>query len=248
MKNEKVSVIVPLYNYANYIGMCIESVKNQDYDNWELIVVDDFSTDNSYKEAKKYECKNIQIMKMHSNQGYSAAKNAGIISSTGAFIVPLDADDMLTLDSLSVRVSAIENGNFDFVHGEAVNIQGKTTLNDAYSLNLDKSKKVKARIHAQGVIYRRGIHIKYGLYDENLRSRSDKEMWLRLFDKGYGRKDVSKKKIQNIVAYYRIHEQAMHHKRHFNKKLQKKLSRQLEEAYQERYNNINKSNTKFLER
>ena len=73
-------------------------------------------------------------------------------------------------------------------------------------------------------------------------------MWIRLFDKDYRREDVSKKRIPDIVAYYRIHNQAMHHKRSRKPEVQKRLAKQLEEAYQNRKGNINKNNTLFLKK
>ncbi|MFW6130614.1 MAG: glycosyltransferase family 2 protein, partial [Atribacterota bacterium] len=92
--NLLVSVIVPLFNYEKYISDCIVSIKNQDYTNYELIICDDCSTDNSFKIAKKFESKKIKVMRLSKNSGYSVAKNEAIIASRGGLITCLDADDM----------------------------------------------------------------------------------------------------------------------------------------------------------
>ena len=79
MTDPLVSVIVPLYNYDKYIADCVRSVQNQDYSNYELIIVDDCSTDSSYGVAKTFECSNIKVLKMDVNGGYSKAKNSSLI-------------------------------------------------------------------------------------------------------------------------------------------------------------------------
>jgi len=113
---------------------------------------------------------------------------------------------------------------------------------------ITKAKRQNPRIHAQTVMLKREVHQKFGLYDENLRSRSDKEMWWRLF----GKNDqcefkVDKKFIKTDVAYYRWHNQSMMANRRKDPSLQKRLTAQLEAAYNMRQKGITKENTRFLE-
>ena len=249
MKTPLVSVIVPLYNYQQYIGDCIQSIKNQNYSNYELIVIDDCSTDKSFKRAKKHECGNIHVIQTDKNRGYSHAKNEGIIMSNGELITCLDADDLMTKDGISTRVRALQKHNVPFVHAQAVNMFGDMKLKDAYRLVPGKQKK--PRIHAQTVMLRRWVHQKYGLYDENLRSRSDKEMWWRLFDKNKhdrGTLLIKKVFLPHYVAYYRMHNKSMMAMRQRNKKYNIDVTRKLEEAYIVRKRDgISKNNTRFLE-
>ena len=91
--SDLISVVVPLYNYANYIEELILSVKSQDYKNWEIIIADDASTDNPLSVIEKHLCDRIIYHRMPENKGYAAAKNEGIIRSRGKYIVVLDADD-----------------------------------------------------------------------------------------------------------------------------------------------------------
>ena len=244
-----VSVVVPLYNYAKYIKYCIKSILKQDYDNFELIVVDDCSTDDSCKVAKRYECDKVKILKMSKNSGYSAAKNEGIIVSKGEFITCLDADDMFTKNSISSRMNAIFEYGVPFVHANAINVYGDCSLKQAYAIPKKKITRTKARIHAQSVLMARWVHQKYGLYDEKLRARSDKEIWWRLFGK-YDSNDNGKIKkvfIEKDVAYYRQHTKSMMSMRRKNKKYDKNIAKILHQQYELRKKEgITKENTRFL--
>ncbi len=247
MPNPLVSVIIPLFNYERYIGDCIRSIQNQDYKNFELIVSDDCSADSSYQVAKSFECANIKVIRMEANLGYSKAKNEAIIVSQGEFITCLDADDMFTRNSISCRVKAILDQGVAFMHARAVNVRGDITLQQCYDL-VPPYKRETPKVHAQTVMLKRKVHRKFGLYDEGLRSRADKEMWIRLFGKNCaGKHLVSKGSIKNDVAYYRKHKQSMMSKRRKNKKLQMMLTNQLQMAIKMRAKQgITRINTRFL--
>lgn len=92
--NYKISIIVPVYNTEKYISECINSLLSQTYNNYEIIIIDDGSTDNSYKICKDYEKKHKKI-KLYSqkNSGVSSARNLGIKVSSGDFIIFVDSDD-----------------------------------------------------------------------------------------------------------------------------------------------------------
>jgi len=250
MKNKLVSIIVPLYNYSKFIADCINSIKNQNYSNYELIVIDDCSIDNSYEIAKKFECKNIKIMKTELNSGYSKAKNKGIIASQGELITCLDADDLLTRKSISCRVQAFLDNDVSMVHANAIDIKGDISLSDCYKINPKKATRTKARIHAQTVMLDRNVHIRYGLYDEELRSRSDKEMWWRLLGKYKSTEEslVKTMFLKKDVAYYRKHAKSMMSMRRKNKSYDKEVTVILNSNYQMRRDEgINTNNTRFLE-
>ena len=90
--NGKVSVIIPNYNYAQYLGEAIDSVLEQTYKNIEIVVVNNGSTDNSLEVLEKYS-KEISLVNQE-NQGQSGARNAGLEKATGDYIAFLDADDL----------------------------------------------------------------------------------------------------------------------------------------------------------
>lgn len=94
--DEKVSVIVPVYNSAKYLPMCIESILNQTYKNLEIVLVDDGSKDDSLKICNEYACCDHRIKVIHQeNRGVSAARNQGMDHMTGNFFTFVDSDDEL---------------------------------------------------------------------------------------------------------------------------------------------------------
>lgn len=100
MKNEivaKVSIIIPCYNQAEYVGESIESALKQTYENLEIVCINDGSTDNSSEVIKSYaeKYKNIVFLDEKTNRGVCCARNMAIAASSGEYILPLDADDKI---------------------------------------------------------------------------------------------------------------------------------------------------------
>ncbi|MBQ2654249.1 MAG: glycosyltransferase family 2 protein [Methanobrevibacter sp.] len=112
MNNFKVSVIVPVYNCAEYIGATLKSIINQDFDDYEIIVIDDGSTDESLHviNATLKDCGVPYKVVHQSNGGVSVARNHGINISTGEYLVFVDADDYI----LENHLSNLYNENYDF--------------------------------------------------------------------------------------------------------------------------------------
>lgn len=123
----KISVIVPVYNAEKYLDRCIQSVLQQTYPNWELILIDDGSKDESGSIADQYEQTDDRIRVIHQqNAGVSAARNQGLNLATGDYVAFLDADDELTSDCFNklLRV-AIEN-HADIVAGKCSSDRNST--------------------------------------------------------------------------------------------------------------------------
>ena len=116
MMGEKISVIVPVYNVETYLERCVESILHQTYTNFELILINDGSTDSSGQIcddlADQYE--NIKVYHIE-NAGVSNARNIGIQLATGVWITFVDSDDFVTKDYLATLASAVEGGNVGFV-------------------------------------------------------------------------------------------------------------------------------------
>lgn len=97
--SEKVSVIVPVYNVALFVAKCIESIRNSEYQNLEIILIDDGSTDNSGEICDVFAKKDNRIRVIHKrNAGVSAARNTGIEACTRDDICFVDGDDYVILD------------------------------------------------------------------------------------------------------------------------------------------------------
>ena len=115
-----VSIIVPIYNAEKYLDSCIQSVLRQTYTNWELILIDDGSTDKSGRIAEEYGFADERITVFHQkNLGVSLARNQGIGEATGNYVVFLDADDELIEDCLAKTVNIAEETNADVVAGRS---------------------------------------------------------------------------------------------------------------------------------
>ena len=250
MENKNtISVIIPLFNYQKYIKYCLKSCCCQKHEDIEIVVVNDKSTDDSANVVKNFIEKSgekrIVFVELSRNSGYSVAKNEGIIASSGKYIVHLDADDMLTVNSIICRKKILdENPDIKMVHGRAKQFLGEKSyewcLKNHNNLKIDK----KTTIHAQGVMLRRNVYEEYGLYEEKLRSKADKEMWVRIRDIA----NLKIKQIEDVVAYYRFHEDSMMKFREKNKKYNNEIikiyNNQIELRKKE---GITKKNTRFIE-
>lgn len=102
---EKVSIIVPVYNAANYIEQTIQSVLEQDYENWELILVENGSTDDSVAKIQAFDDERIRLIIMDGNAGAANARNEGMRQATGTYVGYVDADDLWRPDKLSRQIA-----------------------------------------------------------------------------------------------------------------------------------------------
>ena len=111
-----VSVIMPVYNTLSFLTTAIESVIHQTYPDWELILIDDGSTDGSEALCDKYAADDPRIHVIHQeNRGVSAARNAGIFAAAGSYLQFLDSDDWLSADALETLVQTISEAGADMV-------------------------------------------------------------------------------------------------------------------------------------
>ena len=136
-----ISVVIPAYNAGQFLDETLESVLSQTYENWECIIVNDGSTDNTESVAKKW-CEKDSRFRLTNkeNGGLSSARNWGIKESKAEYIAFLDADDILTSDSLEVRINVLIEQNVDLV---ATKLQHFT----------DKLPKVSKNNARQDVLY-----------------------------------------------------------------------------------------------
>jgi glycosyltransferase involved in cell wall biosynthesis len=205
----KVSIITPVYNSESFIEETIKSVVNQTYTNWELILIDDSSIDNSISIINSYreEYSNIKLLKNKSNQGAAVSRNKGIEIALGEFIAFLDSDDIWKSNKLEKQIGLMKKEKLDvsFSSYELINEQGKAL-----------SKKVKA---LPRLTYKKLLKCNYignltGVYRvstlgkitvPNLRKRQDWLLWLIALKKT--KKPVIG--IQETLAYYRVREDSI---------------------------------------
>lgn len=138
MQSKKVSVIVPIYNVEKYIGKCVDSIRNQDYPNIEIILVDDGSPDKSPQIIDEMASNDDRIKVIHEkNGGVSSARNRGIAAATGEYIMFVDGDDWVDDDYVSYFVDLIEK------HGCDIGMDKNNYMVEK-TMSADKSYRVSA--------------------------------------------------------------------------------------------------------
>ena len=110
--HNKISIIIPVYNVADYLREALDSVINQTYANWEAICVNDGSTDNSLEILKEYAQKDSRFIIIdQENAGVSKARNVALDNATGEYIMFLDSDDYFKRNALEDALKAIKKDN-----------------------------------------------------------------------------------------------------------------------------------------
>ena len=207
----KFSVIIPSYNRATLIKRAINSVLFQTYTNWELIIIDNESTDNTEEIINKYHDKRIAFLKI-SNKGVIAkSRNLGLKNATGDWIAFLDSDDWWHKEKLSICFKYI-NSNTDLIYHKLIikSRKNKFFLFER-SLNTKKLKKPIARsllingnvINNSSVVIRKNIIDKVkGLSEEfNLVTAEDYNLWLKISNISNNFKFINRN-----LGFYFIHE------------------------------------------
>lgn len=128
-EEDLVSVIMPSYNTASYIEETVQSVLNQTYKNWELIIVDDCSTDETDDILSKFTDERIRIYKNEKNSGAAVSRNKALRESRGRWIAFLDSDDLWCPSKLEKQIAFMEtNGySFSYTNYEEIDAEGKKT-------------------------------------------------------------------------------------------------------------------------
>ena len=198
-------MIIPCYNHGKYLTDAIDSILAQTYPHYEIIVVDDGSTDDSKAVAQKYE--KLKYV-YQSNQGLSAARNTGIDHSSGKYLVFLDADDLLFPDALSVNIKYLQQDEtLAFISGAYVKInekgsiieEGKILTIENYYNQLLHGNFIG--MHAT-VMYSRWV-FDFFRYDILLKACEDYDLYLKIARK------FSVSHHGHMIASYRIHNQNM---------------------------------------
>lgn len=206
----KVSVIIPTYNRADFIGETIESVLKQTYKYFEIIVVDDGSSDNTRSIVEDYITKNPDKIKYfyQDNQGVSAARNAGITRSSGELLYFLDSDDLLIPGCFLLQTKAFDgNPNAGLIYGKTslVDRNGETIRKIFFnrkhrSGNIFEDLLFGSFIHTCASMFRRECLNRVGYFDETIHGSEDWDIYLRIC-KSY---DVLF--IDQVIAEYRYHD------------------------------------------
>lgn len=192
-KNQKISIIMGIYNCEKTLSESIDSIINQSYENWELIMCDDCSNDNTYKVAKEYMDKypkKIKLIKNEKNMTLGPTLNKCLKIASGAYIARQDGDDLSTKDRLLKQIKCLEeNPQFDLV-GTGMMIFDE---NGSYGERMLKEHPVGKDLMKGTTFAHATIMCKKSVYEildgyseeENRKGVEDYDLWFRFFEKGF---------------------------------------------------------------
>lgn len=185
-KEPLVSIIMPSYNSQTFIEKSIDSIIQQTYQNWELLITDDFSEDNTFEIIKKYELadERIKVFRLKSNSGAGVARNNSIKHANGRFIAFCDSDDMWNYKKLESQIDFMLRNNIYFSYSD-------------YILIDENDKKIGERNLPKAVNYNDMLHNNYigcltavydveklgKIYMKDLKNRQDWLLWLDILKK-----------------------------------------------------------------
>jgi len=202
-----VSIVIPSYNHASYIGAAIESVVRQTYSNIEFFVIDDGSSDDSPGLIKALSEKYDFTFIAQDNMGLSKTLNKAINLARGEYFVSFGSDDMMLPDRIEKQVAFME------AHPEYPITSGNVIFIDEHGSELTKQSVVEAReldfddiflnrkpgLQAAGAMVKKALFDNHGAYDPNI-PLEDMYMWFKLLSNGH-----KAYAIEDKLAYYRKH-------------------------------------------
>ena len=203
MKDELVSIITPVFNSEVFLHLAIESIQCQTYKNWELILIDDSSTDSSISIIQKYAENDSRIRYFinETNSGAAISRNIGLNKSIGRFIAFIDSDDIWACEKLEMQV------NFMITHNYAISFTSYDLM-DCNGLPLNKTINSVKEIDYKGYLKNTIIGMSTSMIDRsrlelfefvNIRTRQDTYLWITLLKRGliaYG--------INSVLVSYRV--------------------------------------------
>lgn len=194
MNNELISVIVPVFNTERYLAACLDSILAQSYQNLEIIVVNDGSTDLSLNVAESYAEKDDRIrLYNHDNEGLSEARNRGLNVSTGERVTFVDSDDILLPGALKKMMKAMDETGADIVEGMSVKTHASfklENLDDPVIIEYEASAAIEDVLYqkrllpsACGKLFKKSlfenINFRKNIYYEDL------DVFYKLFEKAH---------------------------------------------------------------
>lgn len=195
MSNPLVSLVIPAYNVENLLPLTLDSVLAQTLQDFECIIVDDYSTDKTKSVIQKYakKDKRLKLVAHRANGGLSAARNTGLRFAKGKYIAFLDSDDLLMPESLKLRAQTLEENQSEKVIG---------TYSGSLAITMDckiapKGKEVKLKaidfitaggncpFNANQPMFKTALFRKFGGFDHSLKQAEDYDMWMRILRYGF---------------------------------------------------------------
>ncbi len=200
--SELVSIVTPVYNASRYLAQTIETVLAQTYQEWELLLSDDCSTDDSLKIAKSFQNKDkrIKVLEFNENTGPAGCRNRAIQAAQGKYIAFLDSDDLWVPEKLQMQVQFMEKGGYDLCYSSYQKIDEQDNpiggqISGPLSVGYDRllNSNVIPCLTSMYNVERIG---KYFMEDIG---HEDYVYWLRILKNGYIAHGM-----EQVLAYYRV--------------------------------------------
>lgn len=221
--NPLVSIIVPCFNYGHLVGETLESLQKQTLVNWECIVVDDGSTDNTKEIVAQYTSKDQRYSYIYQkNAGLSAARNTGLKAAKGEFIQLLDADDFIAEGKLENQVELLnKHTDTSIIYSEVRYFRTDNPHQLYYTLTEEKKpwmegysnheeftlKLIEQNLFAVNcALFRKSVFTACGAFNTELKSVEDWDFWVRCALTG---KQFYFDKNNHSIALVRIHNSSM---------------------------------------
>lgn len=206
-----VSVIVPVHNGAHWLVETLNALFAQTYECFEIILVDDASTDNLGVVIQSFNDPRLRVVHLPENVGVSAARNRGVAAANGTYIAFCDADDVCKPDRFEKQVAFLENNVEIGVCGSAFTCfddQVRETVRNPRTDEEIRRALMRGNCFGQSTMMGRAEIIKQQPYDEGLSAAEDYDLWVRLSVNG-----IKFANLQESLLFYRWHpQQASRHK------------------------------------
>lgn len=208
--DDLVSIILPTYNRAGTIERAMESVINQTFGNWELIIVDDGSTDDTEEVVSRYQDVRIRYLKQLKNSGANHARNIGIASAKGSYIAFIDSDNTWNEEKLSKQITLMQMAEDDIglIYSAFVRIdrENRCYIPNRYLSQTDKEDNIMDILFKENIIDTNTVLIKkecfdkVGVFDEEFPRLQDWEMFFRVISVGgYKVKFIEEDLVNNYL-------------------------------------------------
>lgn len=182
-----VSIIMPAYNSALYIETTIETVKLQSYKKWELIIVDDVSTDKTFQilERLAKEDSRIKVSRLAVNSGAAHARNAALKIAQGEFIAFLDSDDTWEQNKLEKQIAFMNKNNYSFTctFYNKIDQEGNSLNQNIKYKKIGNYNELLKNCPGNSTVIYNASNFGEKIYIENIRKRNDYLMWLTVIKK-----------------------------------------------------------------
>lgn len=202
-----VSIVMPSYNVSKYIKESIDSVLNQTYSNWELLIIDDCSTDNTCEIVKSYKEKRITLIRNETNCGAAVSRNKGIEMARGKWMAFLDSDDLWDSKKLEKQIEFMVKNNYCFSYTNYSKVdENGSDINILCTGPKVIDKRMMYRYDYIGCLTAMYLKDKIGLIQiEDIKKNNDYAMWLKIV------KMENCYLLDDNLGKYRIREKSISH-------------------------------------